>query len=37
MSAAAAQQTFEFQAEMNQLLDIVVHSRYTEKRSACES
>jgi molecular chaperone HtpG len=28
---AAAPQTFEFQAEIKQLLDIVVHSLYTEK------
>ena len=27
----AAPQTFEFQAEIKQLLDIVIHSLYTEK------
>src|SRR5580704_9930623 len=31
MSTAAAPQTFEFQAEIKQLLDIVIHSLYTEK------
>ncbi len=31
MSTAAAPQKFEFQAEIKQLLDIVVHSLYTEK------
>jgi len=30
-SPAAAPQTFEFQAEIKQLLDIVIHSLYTEK------
>ena len=27
----SAPQTFEFQAEIKQLLDIVIHSLYTEK------
>src|SRR5215203_2388057 len=31
MSTAAAPQKFEFQAEIKQLLDIVIHSLYTEK------
>jgi len=31
MSETSAPQTFEFQAEIKQLLDIVVHSLYTEK------
>ena len=31
MSTTAAPQTFEFQAEIKQLLDIVIHSLYTEK------
>lgn len=31
MSETQTQQTFEFQAEIKQLLDIVIHSLYTEK------
>ncbi|HEY0947476.1 MAG TPA: molecular chaperone HtpG [Opitutaceae bacterium] len=31
MSTATPSQTFEFQAEIKQLLDIVIHSLYTEK------
>ena len=31
MPTETAPQTFEFQAEIKQLLDIVIHSLYTEK------